>query len=58
MVVRNRGLGPSSRRKDCVLSSYTLSVATGHSSGVGVKAGKKNSAMGLDWRDCFANFVG
>ena len=57
-MVRNRGLSPSSRRKDCVLSSYTLSVATGHSSGVGVKAGKKNSAIGLEWRDCFANFVG
>ena len=58
IVVRNKGLGSSSRRKNCVLSSYTLSVATGHSSGVGAKAGKKNSAMSLDWRDCFANFVG
>ena len=48
-MVRKRGLGLLSCRKDCVLSSYTFSVATGHSSGVGVKAGKKNSAMGLDW---------
>ena len=58
IVVRRRDFDPVSCRTDWVLSSYALRVTTGQSSLLGVKAGKKHSAIGLDWRDCFANFVG
>ena len=56
--MRNRGPGPVSCRTSWVLPSYALSVATGQSRLFGGKAGKKNSAIGFDWRDCFASFVG
>ena len=56
--VRRRNVNPVSFRTDCVFSSYALRVTTGQSSPLGGKAGKKYSAIGLYWRDCFANFVG
>ena len=58
IVVRKRGLEPSSLRNSLVLPSYARSVTTGHSKGFAIKAGKKNSATGLDCLDCLANLVG
>ena len=58
MVVRKRGFDPSSLLNSSVLPSYARSVITGHSKWFAVKAGKKNSATGLDCLDCFANLVG
>ena len=58
IVVRKRGLDPSSPLNFSVLLSYACSVATGHSSGLAIKAGKKNSASGLDCLDCLASLVG
>ena len=58
IVVRSRGFDPSSLLNSWVLSSYALSVATGHSKRFAVREGKKNSAIGFDCRDCLANLVG
>ena len=58
MVMRKRGFDPSSFLNSSVLPSYAHSVITGHNNGFAVKAGKKNSATGLDCPDCFANLVG
>ena len=41
-----------------VLSSYALSVVTGHRRGFPEKLGKKNSVIALDGLDCLANCVG
>ena len=41
-----------------VLSSYALSVVTGHKRGFPEKLGKKNSVIALDGLDCLANCVG
>ena len=58
IVVRNRGFDPSTLLYSRVLSLYARSVVTGHSGWFAAKAGKKNSASGLDCRNCFANLVG
>ena len=54
IVVRRRGFDSVPCRTDWVLSSYALRVTAGQSNPLGVKAGKKRSAIGLDWRYCFA----
>lgn len=41
-----------------VLLSYSAKVAIGQSLGFSGKEGKKNSAIGLPWRDCLARFLG
>ena len=48
----------SSPRNGLVLSTYDLRVFTGHKTVFGKKDGKKNSSIGLPWRDCFARVVG
>ena len=42
----------------CVLSSYDLSVFTGHNKWFDSNIGKKNSGIGFPCLDCLANVVG
>ena len=55
---RKRRFSPSSCQKSFALSSYALSVTTGHKHSSSLKAGKKTSVSECEGRDCFDKWEG